>query len=72
VRSLLVVPAVASTYPGGHSVHAVHDGAFSAVLKPPLVQAAQVRSAVALPSAVTWCPGVQSVRGAHVVAGSAS
>ena len=64
----MLVPAVLTYVPAAHVVHAPQLAAFVVVLKLPLAQVAQVRSAVLEPELVTYCPAAHTVFGAHGVA----
>jgi hypothetical protein len=68
VRSTVGEPGVASTKPLAQGVHAVHAGAFAAVLKVPAAQAVQARSTVGEPAVDTYWPAAQVLHGVQVEA----
>lgn len=61
-----MLPAVATKVPAAHTVHGVQLLAPSAALNVALGQAAQVRSAVALPGLASNSPGLQTFHGVQV------
>ena len=68
----MLVPAVLTYVPAAHVVHAPQLAAFVVVLKLPLAQVAQVRSAVLEPELVTYSPAEHVVLAAHTEAEFAS
>jgi hypothetical protein len=71
-RSLLAVPAVATYWPAAQVAQGWQAGALGASVKVPVPQGVQLRSVVALPTALTKLPARQAVCVAHAVAGLAS
>ena len=68
VRSVAVVPALATLVPAAQLVQAVHDPALVVVLTVPLAQVVHVRFAVVEPAALSNVPAEQVPHATHAVA----